>query len=209
MKINDNKTYTLNHDIKRDDYTAALKAKIVGIDIETTGLSWKEDKICTCQIYIPGKGVLITKIDNKKPRYISALIESSRIKKVFHYALFDLRFMCFKWKLVPSNIQCTKIASKLLDPENKEKHTLQYLLRRHMNIRINKKERLSDWTRFNLLKSQISYARNDVVHLIPLLKKLELKLKRKYLYNIMKSCFEYIPTKVQLDIYGYVEVYNY
>jgi len=123
--------------------------------------------------------------------------------------MFDLRFMSYHWKVLPQNIACTKIAVKLLDIENENKHSLQPILKKYLGIEISKHERLSNWLSDRLTEKQITYAVKDVIYLLQLLDVLERKLKSKDLLELAHLCFAHIPTKVQLDILGHGDVYSY
>lgn len=197
------------YDISEDVVKSALSSKIIACDIETTGLDWKEDKICTCQIYIPSDGTKIIKVNGGVPEYLTFLLNNKNISKVFHYAMFDLRFMCAKWNIVPENIQCTKIASKLLEPSSENKHSLKYLLEKYLNITIDKNERFSNWDTESLSENQIKYAAKDVVYLIQLLEKLKHELDKKGLLDILCQCYKHIPTRVHLEINNYPDVFTY
>lgn len=185
------------------------KAKVVAWDIETSGLDWRNDRIGICQLCVPNEPVAIVKIGNILPKALCRILSDNSIKKVFHHAMFDLRFMSYHWKIRPQNIACTKIASKLIDIRNEHSHSLQSLLKQYLGIEIDKKERLSNWVLDKLTDEQLSYAAKDVMYLLPLLDKLESELKSKGLLELAYSCFAHIPTKVQLDILGYNDLYSY
>jgi len=183
--------------------------KIVAWDIETSGLNWVIDQIGTCQLFTLGEPPAVVQISKNPPRNLISLLLDTSVKKVFHHAMFDLKFMCYKWKVHPQNIACTKIASKLLDPEGRRRHTLKILLEQYLGVAISKRERLSDWMREELSDEQLAYATEDVIYLIRLLSLLEEELKLKQLLPLAHQCFEHIPTRVQLDILGYPDVYRY
>jgi len=128
---------------------------------------------------------------------------------VFHHAMFDLRFMSYGWKVSSKNVACTKIAAKLLDFQNINKHGLRDLLGAHLNVFIEKKEQLSNWFSESLSQDQLSYAAQDVLYLLPLLKSLELQLEEKGILQLAHACFDHIPARVQLDILGYQDIYGY
>ena len=196
-------------DISEDYTNLILNATALSCDIETTGLDWRIDKIGTCQLYIQGGPAIIVKMDEERPGNLIRLLSNTRVKKVFHHALFDLRFMVFNWNFEPNNVYCTKIASKLLDPQNSHEHSLKCLLKRYIDIEVDKKEQISDWITENLTESQIRYAINDVLFLMSLLKVLEQQLASKGLWHIALRCFDHIPTRVRLDILGYKDVFTY
>lgn len=198
-----------DHDIPNQYFDRIYKANVVAWDIETSGLDWRKDRIGICQLYVPNEPVSIIKIDNIPPKRLLLLLSDTSVRKVFHHAMFDLRFMSYHWKALPQNIACTKIASKLLGIKNENKHSLQSILKQYLGVIIDKNERLSDWLSSELTEEQISYAAKDVMYLLPLLDVLEKKLKSKGLLELAHLCFAHIPTRVRLDILGYGDIYGY
>ncbi len=211
VNLNSQKFAVYYGDISDEFAALAGEKKIVAWDIETSGLDWQKDTIGTCQLYVPEEAGAIVKIDANSPRNLISLLSDTSIKKVFHHAPFDLRSMSFHWKALPQNIACTKIAAKLLDPENKNKHDLKSLLSRYLNVEIDKNTavRCSNWSSDNLTEAQLTYAMNDVKYLPALLKKLEEELRANNLLELTHACFAYIPTRVQLELRGYGDIYAY
>ena len=46
-----------------------------------------------------------------------------RYKKILDHAMFDLRLLCYHWRLSAQNIAGTNIVGTLLDPEKTQGHT--------------------------------------------------------------------------------------
>lgn len=185
------------------------KTKVVAWDIETSGLTWQNDRIGICQLYTPNEPVAIVKIGDTFPERLRSVLSDSTVRKVFHHAMFDLKFMSYQWKVLPRNVACTKIASKLLDVKDKNEHSLQSILKQYLGIVINKDEQISDWLSANLTKEQIVYAARDVIYLLPLLELLENELRSRGLLELAHLCFRHIPVRVQLDILCYGDIYSY
>ena len=196
-------------DLSEEEMRCALRASSVAWDIETSGLDWRTERICTCQLDIPERGLVIVRLGKEKPDHMCSLLKEPRVKKVFHHAMFDLRFMSYNWGVNPQNVACTKIASKLLDVRNKRKNTLKSLLRHYLGVRIDKSQRVSDWTSRELTAKQLSYGAKDVMYLLRLLTKLESELESEGILELARLCFDHIPTRVELDIGGYQDVYKY
>lgn len=197
------------NDIPEDFFEWISQVKIAGWDIETSGLDWKKAKIGTCQIYAPNKPPMIIKIGKKKPKRLCELLADESVKKIFHYALFDLSFMAGHWDADPKNVACTKTAIKLLDPKHSKKHSLASLLKERLGVIIDKSEQCSNWLAAQLTDKQKEYAAKDAIYLPPLLSKLEKDLKAKGLLELARQCFSFIPTQVQLKIKGYKDIYDY
>jgi ribonuclease D len=187
----------------------ALSASSVAMDIETSGLDWASDQIFVCQILLPGDAIHLVQVDSEQPpSAICRLVEAPSVRKIFHHAMFDLRFMTNHWGARPKNIACTKVASKIVQP-NRERHSLKDLLRERLGITISKAQQTSDWSKKVLSDNQIEYAASDVRFLPPLLDHVleeACSLDRK---QDVEASFEYIPTRVQLDLRGSGDVFTY
>lgn len=186
----------------------AKQFKLIAWDIETSGLDWKRDVIGTCQIYFPDSHVHIVQINNTAPSHLKELLNDSGICKLFHHAMFDLRFMVSYWSIEVQNVACTKIASKILTP-SMENHSLKNIVKKYLGIRLDKMLQTSNWLESNLTKEQINYAVSDVIYLPELFTILKQKLLSKERWTLAEACFSYLPVKVKLDILGIKDVFQY
>jgi ribonuclease D len=196
-------------DLPDEPLTKIRNAGVVAWDIETSGLDWQAERIATCQLYSPDSNVEVIKVGTHPPKNLNSLLADAAVIKIFHHAMFDLRFMHHNWGVTPSNIACTKIASKLLTPREKRAHSLKALVEQHLGVALDKTEQRSDWLSAKLTDEQLLYAASDVLYLIPLLKKLEEALQQKHLLDLARACYQHIPTRVRLDVLGYEDVYTY
>jgi ribonuclease D len=197
-------------DISDTFLTKASDVGLVAIDIETSGLDWRSERIGLCQIALPDGEVSLLKNKKKsRPHRFLKMLRDPSVQKIFHHAMFDLRFLVYHWTATPANIACTKIASKLLDPEQTESHSLDALLERYLQVKIDKSERQSNWLTWDFSESQLAYASADVIYLPRLLDALKARLTSKSRWQLAQKCFEHIPTRVQLDIQGFRDVYSY
>ena len=175
----------------------------IAIDTETMGLNPARDRLCLVQLS-SGNGVchLIKIIDlRKKPKNLLKLLNNSKVKKIFHFARFDVAVLKHTYKINLSNIYCTKIASKLVRTYT-DKHGYKDLCRELINETISKAEQTSDWGS-NLSKEQKKYAATDVLHLHKIKKKLDSMLVRENRVNIANACFEFISHRSDLDLCGW------
>ena len=197
-------------DVSRAFLDAARKHKAVAWDIETSGLDWRSQRIGLCQILVKDHGLSIVKIKkNTTPPNLAAILQDASVQKIFHHAMFDLRFLCYHWRVTAENIACTKIASKLLDPEKTEGHSLANLVQQYLGVTLDKASRRSDWLTWGLSSSQLLYAGNDVIYLPNLLDTLLQELQKKNRFDLAMRCFAHIPTQVQLEIQGFRNIYAY
>lgn len=201
----------LDHgDLSESNEMAIRKGLCVAWDIETTGLDWSSDKIATCQLHSETTGTVLVRGIFDVPQRLRGLLTDPTVFKVFHHAPFDLRFMATHWNARPTQVACTKVASRLLNPGlPSEEHSLKPLLARHLGIEIDKSERLSNWMASELTTRQLAYAAADVEHLLPLLSVLDKELRSKCLDEIYRSCCDFLPTRVALEIGRWPDVFAY
>jgi ribonuclease D len=198
-------------DLPGDLATLFGAAARVAVDVETTGLDWRRDRLATCQLFGESVGVVLVRIEDDTPTRLASLLESSTVEKVFHHAPFDLRFMVHTWDIQPAAIRCTKVASKLLDPgAPNETHTLQRLVARHLGVALSKGSvRTGDWRAAMLSQDQLDYAAADVVHLLALFDILRAELQHRKLNRLYDDCCAFLPTRVLLELFSYPDVFAY
>jgi ribonuclease D len=202
-------------ELLRDDLDDALAsgfgaACCVAWDIETSGLDPRADRIGTVQLHAPGLGTVVVQVSAAVPQRLCRLLADPAVCKVFHHAMFDLRFMAAQWDAQPARIACTKIASKLLAPQVATSgHSLQSLLASYLGVEISKDQRLTDWLAPELTAAQIAYASRDVAYLIPLLGELERRLRAEDLVGMYQACLDFVPTRVRLELGDWPDVFAY
>ena len=200
------KIKVIKNDISAQQLNTIQKEKSLHIDLETTGLKPKTSTIKTIQIHAPqANTVFIVQTNTPPPNVIQAL--TLEIPKIFHHAMFDMRFIYNHWKIMTSNPKCTKIASKIISP-NKKSHSLKPLLEDLLNIHIDKTQQLSNWSNTMLTEQQKEYAAKDVLYLGKLLTSLITNATPEQLNHIERS-YAYIPTRVILDVEEIGDVFTY
>ena len=182
----------------------------IGVDTETTGLNLSRDRLCLIQIGISRNECHLVKFDKsefqKEGKYknLVNLLNNKKIKKIFHYARFDLAVIKKFLKINCENIFCTKIASKLVRTYT-DRHGLKDLCKEILEIDLNKSQQSSDWSASDLSKNQIKYASHDVIFLFDLKKKLYEMLKREDRLEISEKIFSFLQTRVELDLSGWID----
>ena len=147
----------------------------IGVDTETTGLNLSRDRLCLIQIGISKnechlvqfKKSELEKVD--KYKNLISILANKKVKKIFHYARFDLAVIRKFLNVNCENIFCTKIASKLVRTYT-DRHGLKDLCKEMLETDLNKSQQSSDWSTSNLSKNQIKYASHDVIFLFELKK---------------------------------------
>ena len=195
------------------DLPAGLSASFatspaVGWDIETSGLDWRVDVIGTCQLFAEGVGTAVIRVAaGSAPPRLSALLEDPGVVKVFHHAPFDLRFMNHAWGVRAASVRCTKVASKLLDPQApNQMHSLQTLAARYLGVHLAKGAvRTSDWSAA-LSAEQVAYAADDVIHLPQLLDAMHVQIEARGLSWLYDRCCEFLAARVALEVGDFPDV---
>ena len=176
----------------------------VAIDTETMGLQTKRDRLCVVQLS-PGDGsadvVRIPAGLNDAPN-LKKLLGDPGVTKIFHYARFDMAALKYRFGVDVGPVYCTKIASKLVRTYT-DRHGLKDLTRDLLGIDISKQQQSSDWGSDTLTRAQMDYAASDVLHLHDLKRHLDLMLLREGRGELARACFEFLPTRVALDLAGW------
>ncbi|KQW47286.1 hypothetical protein ASC77_12455 [Nocardioides sp. Root1257] len=196
-------------DLPRDVADAFIGAGQVACDTETTGLDWRHDRLAICQLYHPSVGLAIVRMTGPAEQ-LSRVLVAEDLTKVFHHAPFDLRFLTHALGVVPAEIRCTKVASKLLRPEEPNNmHSLAALLSNILDVHLDKGAvRTSDWTG-ELTDEQLAYAGNDVRFLLPLLDALEDGLREVGRAALFDECCHFLATRVETELLGLQDVFAY
>jgi ribonuclease D len=180
--------------------------KLVAIDTETLGLNPMRDRLCLAQLSA-GDGVCHA-VQFKAGQYaapnLKRLLGDPSVTKLFHFARFDIAMFRRYLNQVCAPLYCTKIASKLVRTYT-DRHGLKDLVRELLNIDLSKEQQSSDWGADELSEKQLAYAANDVAYLHQLKTALDAMLAREGRTQLAKACFDFLPTRAELDLAGWEE----
>lgn len=176
----------------------------VAIDCETMGLHPHRDRLCVVQLS-SGDGtahlVQIEKGQTSAPNLEKLLVDPT-VLKLFHFGRFDIAAMQNAFGVVTTPVFCTKIASRLVRTYT-DRHGLKVLLQELLGIDISKQQQSSDWGSETLSQAQVDYAASDVLYLHKLRDALLAMLEREDRADLAQSCFDFLPTRAQLDLAGW------
>jgi ribonuclease D len=176
----------------------------VAIDTETLGLNPHRDRLCLVQLS-RGDGeadlVQIARGQTQAPNLVRLLTDPA-VAKIFHFARFDLAILQKTFGRRVGPVYCTKIASRLTRTYT-DRHGLKDLTRDLLGVEISKQQQSSDWGAEKLSEAQLAYAASDVLHLHALREKLDVLLAREGRAAIAGACFEFLPTRAELDLLGW------
>ena len=193
-----------NHVYKGDLPVNLDLGSVVAIDCETMGLNPKRDRLCVVQLS-SGDGnahlVQVNKGQTSAPN-LCRMLEDPNVLKLFHFGRFDIAAMFEAFGVLTAPVYCTKIASRLIRTYT-DRHGLKNLLQELLAIDISKQQQSSDWGAKRLSKAQIEYAASDVLYLHQLRESLNQMLIREGRMEVAQSCFDFLPTRAQLDLAGW------
>jgi len=178
----------------------------VAVDSETMGLSLLRDRLCLVQLSDGKSEVHLVQLppEREAPTNLIRVLGDSTRLKIFHYARFDVGMFLRDLAIVTTPIYCTKIASKLVRTYT-DRHGLKDLVKEALGRDLAKEQQASDWGARDLTDAQLNYAASDVVHLHALRDKLDIMLAREGRTELAQSCFDFLPTRVALDLAGWEE----
>ena len=178
----------------------------IAVDTETMGLKHQRDRLCLVQLSNGDGNAHLIQLGSDfgyKAENIKALMKNKKIVKIFHYARFDLGVIKKYLGIMPSNVYCTKIASKIARTYS-DKHGLRELCRELLGIEISKQQQSSYWGANVLSENQLQYAANDVLYLHKIKEKLDEILIRENRLELVLEAFKYLPSRTELDLRGWI-----
>jgi ribonuclease D len=179
----------------------------VAIDTETLGLNPNRDRLClvqlsagdnTCHIVQFGKGAY------SAPN-LARMLNDPKVTKLFHFARFDLAIMRRYLGVMATPCYCTRTASRLVRTYT-DKHGLKDLVKELLGVELSKEQQSSDWGAADLSEKQLAYAANDVAYLHQLKAALDVMLAREGRTQLAQACFDFLPTRAELDLAGWGDV---
>jgi ribonuclease D len=180
---------------------------LVAIDTETLGLNPHRDRLCLAQLSA-GDGVCHA-VQFAAGKYdapnLRRLLTDPAVTKLFHFARFDVAMFRQYLGVTTAPVYCTKLASKLVRTYT-DKHGLKDIVRELLGTDISKEQQSSDWGAPELTEKQLAYAANDVAYLHRLKDVLDTMLAREGRTQLATACFEFLPTRADLDLAGWPDV---
>ncbi|MBP7232191.1 MAG: hypothetical protein KBA28_09690 [Syntrophaceae bacterium] len=188
--------------------------KAVFMDTETTGLDPFSANLVLVQISAGGKTFIIDACaipEHQRPFFYSGIkriLEDDGIIKVFHNALFDLKFLQKRVfqndRLQVKNLFDTMLAEQLLTAgiSQRGEHSLKAVCKKYLNIELDKSQQTSFKAGQPLTQAQISYAAADVQHLEPVFRIQAAAIAKENLTDIALMEFAIIPAIVNMELTG-------
>lgn len=178
----------------------------IAVDTEAMGLNNHRDRLCLVQLSSgDGTAHLVQFPHGYDAPNLKKVLADQNVEKLFHYARFDVAIIKKYLKIECTPLYCTKIASTLSRTYT-DRHSLRELCREILKFDMSKQQQSSDWGAEELTTEQQQYAANDVLYLHQLQDKLTEMLKRENRYELAQKCFEFVMTRSELDLAGWIDI---
>jgi ribonuclease D len=180
---------------------------VVAIDSETMGLRLGRDPLCVVQLSAGDGDAHLVQLhrDSYLAPNLKRLLTDPGVLKIFHFGRFDIAMFALHLGVVTAPVYCTKIASKLARTYT-DRHGLKDLVRELLATDISKAQQSSDWGATALSPEQIAYAASDVLYLHALKARLDMMLAREGRAELAQACFDFLPSRAQLDLAGWEDI---
>ena len=195
------------HDLPAEVAGQLATADGLAIDTETLGLKLHRERLCLVQISAGDGQAHLVQIAQQPEAcpYLCGLLADDKLQKLFHFGRFDLAVLQRDIGPINGPVFCTKIASKLVRTYT-DRHGLRDLCSELLKIDISKQQQSSDWAATELSKAQQNYAAGDVLYLHQLRDRLSTMLERENRMAYAMACFDFLKTRVDLDLAGFEEL---
>lgn len=176
----------------------------IAVDTETQGLSMVRDKLCLVQLSAGDGDAHIVQMDRRSydAPNLKKMLGNPETETIYHFARFDVAVLKRDLGIDVSPVFCTKIASGLVRTYT-DRHGLKDICKELLSVDLSKQQQSSDWASDELTQEQLKYAASDVLYLHQLKNILMARLIREDRLDIAKACFEFLPTRAQLDLKGW------
>jgi ribonuclease D len=208
----------LKDDLSQELLDAYLASPDLAVDTETMGLQTLRDRLCVVQmcdrkgraslVQITREALSPSRPPATRAPRLKRLFEDTRVRKVFHFARFDVAALKHWLGIEVRPLYCTRTVSKLVRTYS-DRHGLKDNLLQFLDVEMDKAARHSDWSAPELSAERVRYAISDVTLLLPLLDKLDEVLRREGRKELAEECFKAIPVFADLDVLGYLNLFEH
>ncbi|OCG02856.1 ribonuclease D [Gilliamella sp. wkB112] len=128
-----------------------------------------------------------------------AILNNPKIEKYLHSCSEDIEVLQHQFNCIPTPIIDSQILASFLD--NPISSGYASLVKKYLNVDLDKSETRTDWLKRPLTEKQCEYAINDVLYLLPLMEKLKSQLTtNRWLEAAYKECQSVIERKAIITV---------
>jgi DNA polymerase-1 len=180
---------------------ALQEAEVVGVDLETTGLSPRDSRIRLLQLAIPDKTFVVDVFETGDLAPLKEVLEDGPVK-VLHNSKFDYSFLVSEHGISLSPIFDTMLAAQLLaGGDQSPSYALEAVAERYANVELDKSAQLEDWSS-KLSEAQMEYAVRDAAVLLPLRERLAEEIEEEKLGMVSKIEFRAVAAIAEMELAG-------
>jgi len=152
------------------------KAKAVAVDMEADSMYHFQEKVCLVQMATEKSTIVVDSLQVKNLSSLKPLFSNPDIKKIFHGADYDVRSFYRDFNIEINNLFDTEVACRFLGIKETG---LEAVLKKYLDVSLNKKYQKKDWSKRPLPREMIDYAAGDVIYLFTLAEICEKELEKK------------------------------
>lgn len=176
-------------------------AKVVGVDLETTGLSPRDDRVRLVQLATGEETYVIDVFEAGDLSLLKEVLEDGP-EKALHNGKFDYAFLREQFGISLSPIFDTMLAAQLLGGgDQTQSYSLEAVAQRYVGVELDKSSRMEDWSG-KLSSAQIEYAARDAAVLLGLRERLKKGLEAEELGYVSGIEFRAMPTIAEMELAG-------
>jgi ribonuclease D len=162
------------------------KAKAMAVDMEADSMYHFQVKVCLVQMATEKSTIVVDPLQVKNLSPLKPLFFNPDVKKIFHGADYDVRSLFRDFSIEINNLFDTELACRFLGIKETG---LEAVMKKYLNITLDKKYQKKDWSKRPLPKEMIDYAAGDVIYLLTLAQVCEKELEKKYrLAWVLEEC---------------------
>ena len=170
-------------------------SKIVGVDIETTGLDCFKDSIRLIAVYGDDFSYVGDKLQE-----VEDILSDSTVLKVFHNALFDVSFLKVAGIEV-KNYSDTIVMAKIIS-NSAVFDSLEYLAKKYLNLELDKELQHSENWQAELTQEHHDYCLKDAEVTLKLFRVLYDLIVERYLFPTYRTEISALPSLIELQTNG-------
>ena len=170
-------------------------SKIVGVDIETTGLDCFKDSIRLIAVYGDDFSYVGDKLQE-----VEDILSDSTVLKVFHNALFDVSFLKVAGIEV-KNYSDTIVMAKIIS-NSAVFDSLEYLAKKYLNLELDKELQHSGNWQAELTQEHHDYCLKDAEVTLKLFRVLYDLIVERYLFPTYRTEISALPSLIELQTNG-------
>jgi ribonuclease D len=176
MQINCPRRFEIIDNLKDLERLAAEleRETVIGVDLEADSMFHYKERVCLIQLAVPGRNFLLDTVAAADLACLRPVFRNPAVMKVFHGADYDIRSLYRDFEIRINPLFDTQLACRFL---GMKETGLEAVLKNLFGIVLDKKFQRKDWSRRPLPEEMLSYAVEDVCHLLPLAERLEEELR--------------------------------